>query len=62
MGTLSQECDDEPVRLGASSFQSGNFHLFLLLFVVQCSVQFFFREIYVDQFLFVVIIAFSSHL
>ena len=32
MGTPSQEYDDELVRLGASSFQSGNFRLFLLLF------------------------------
>ena len=37
-------------------------HLFVFVFVGQCSVQFFSTEIYGDQFLFVVKIAFSSHL
>ena len=38
MGTPSQECDDELVRLGASSFQSGNFcFLLLLFFATPCS-------------------------
>ena len=51
-----------PLRMEVCSICILFVFVFVIVFVMQCSVQFFSREIYVGQFLFVIIIAFSSHL
>ena len=44
MGIPSQECDDELVRLGASSFQSGNFVCFYFYFLQDLAAEMLFNK------------------
>ena len=51
MGTPSQECDDELVRLGVSSFQSGNFVCFYFYFLQDMAAEMLFNKYFTIVFI-----------